>query len=813
MDPPQSQAPSGAPATPVSVFHNPVDQLLHSGAMTGASRPGLLGATGRFEILEVIGSGSMGIVVLARDPQRMEKVAIKFLRPEFTSNASLAARFRAEACHMEHLKHPGIVPVLEVFDTANALCFVMPFMERGSVAKLLQAGKPLSPQTVLPIAMSVAEALAHAHAKGVLHRDLKPANLLLNGDGRAALCDFGLARAFVGDPFLDVDVGHCEGTAPYMSPAVANGEAEDTRCDIYAFGAVLYEMLTGEPPYQGATTQEVLARIRGGPPPPIRQVNPKADAHLAIITEGAMARELRQRYAQMRDVLKDLQRVEAGLAPLGPRGHRGAMVLRDSLARIPGSVAWALAAAFAVMVGLASIWWFGSRHLEVISTVTLPQILEWGNAQTAQWDGAKGLELLLPRSRDPQQNEIIVAGRQGQIIWPISQPPAATTALRLSFVADINGDGAEEVFRSWADQATAHLDAVNQSGATLRKWSVRRTQYMRERWGQDTTALWGKHLDDIDGDGRKELVVSVVSDHSQPRGLYCFDLETNDPPEWAYTMAAYPSSVLVTDLDGDGLKEIVMGSAAPANGIEHTDGTDDEHSYLMALSAQGKLLWQKMLGDYYTIVHPIAVLAEGRPPRLFAWTTATWDVRAERGQHHHPDHGTIMAFSANGRIQRRFYAGRSLLSCAALPASEHHDLRIVAADRLGRMCELTGDLEFVRETALVPKPVGAVFTEVIGTPASGKGSSPYLIFKSVEYQKFGPSVAGGTPEEHDICQWLNRSVIVLDANLNEVARFTEPGPFSTGSWNVLVRDLDADGQQEILWLDERLRVLQLRSGS
>lgn len=811
MDPPQPQAPSDNAETPVSVFHSPIDCLLRSGALTGASRPGILGGAGRFEVLDVIGSGGMGIIVVARDPQRTEKVAIKFLRPELSANALVVARFRTEAHHMERLKHPGIVPVLEVLDDERSLCFVMPFMERGSVAQMLRPRKPLSPETVLPIALRIAEALAHAHVRGVLHRDLKPANLLLNRDGSACLGDFGLARTFLDDPFLDVGTGHCEGSAPYMSPAVANGEAEDTRCDIYGFGAVLYEMLAGKPPYQGATTQEVLAKIKAGPPPPIRQINPDVLPGLAAIAEGAIARELRHRYAQMRDVVKDLQRIEAGLAPLGPRGHRRVMALRDGLTRLPLPVRWALIAAFATLTVGAGIWWSSSRHLAVTSTLALSQIPYWGGAQTLQWDGIPGLELVVPIDKNREERDMLVLGSQGQILQPISQRKEATTAARLSLTTDVNGDGLEEVMIGWADDMNAHLEAINQNGFPVGRWRVQRTEYVQPDYGRDKTVLWGIHLEDLDGDGRLELLASVASDHSQPRGLYCFDLKTNSPPNWAHTMAAFPSSVVVLDLDGDGSKEVVTGTHAPSNGITHADGTDDQHSYLMALSARGELLWRKVLGDYYTTVLPLLAAAKGSSPRLFAWTTATWDLRAEGG-HHHPDHGMIMLFGGDGKVQQRFEAECSLVSCVAPPASNGRDLRIVATDRQGRLYELTKDLKFVREKALVSRPVGDVFSEVVGIPGAGAGSSSYLVFKSIEYQKLGPAVAGATPEERDICRWLNRRVIVLDEDLNEVARFTERGPFSTGSWNVIVRDLDADGQPEILWFDERFRVLRLHRG-
>src|SRR5204863_5266604 len=139
--------------------------------------------------------------------------------------------------------------------------------------------------------------------------DLKPGNVLLEADEGAYLTDFGLALTLFNDSLIDVTVDHRAGTAPYMSPTVASGEAEDTRCDIYAFGALLYEMLTGRPPYEGETAQEIFKLIRAGPPRPILEINPDAPRELAAVAEAAMARELRDRYTSMSDVLLDLDRV------------------------------------------------------------------------------------------------------------------------------------------------------------------------------------------------------------------------------------------------------------------------------------------------------------------------------------------------------------------------------------------------------------------------------------------------------------------------------------------------------------------------
>jgi serine/threonine protein kinase len=316
-------APTPQPAAtppPVSTLGGPVAELIAQRMVAPPLRPGLLGTLNQFEIQRVLGSGGMGMVLLARDAYTGKSVAVKLIRPELVSVPQVVHRFVKEAGHLQKLKHPNIVPVLEVSDRPAGPYFVMPYYERGSLAQAIQPGQPLEIETTLDIALDVAAGLQFAHRRGIIHRDLKPANILRPEGQPACLADFGLARTVFNDTIVDVEHQRVEGTAPYMSPGVAAGDAEDTRCDIYAFGALLYEMLTGEPPYAGRSLEDIRRQILAGPPRPIRERNPGADHGLCLVAEGAMARELRDRYADMADVLADLQRIKDGRTPVGPRG-------------------------------------------------------------------------------------------------------------------------------------------------------------------------------------------------------------------------------------------------------------------------------------------------------------------------------------------------------------------------------------------------------------------------------------------------------------------------------------------------------------
>ncbi len=290
------------------------------------SHPGQMATLDRYEILSPLGEGGMGTVFLARHPITGVRVSIKLLKPELNFEEHARHRFLIEAQHMHRMSHPHILRIMEVSDRAEGPYYVMPFMERGSLAKLIHPGKPMDYLLTARIGRQIAEALAYAHSKGIIHRDLKPANVLIDADGRSCLSDFGLVRTVYNDSITDVRSSQCEGTAPYMSPTVANGDAEDTRCDIYSFGAMMYEMLTGHLPYDGRTTEDVLRKVLKGPPAPIAQLNPHAPPTLVKIAESAMARELRNRYAEMEDVVADFDRVERGKPVLGPHGKEASGV-------------------------------------------------------------------------------------------------------------------------------------------------------------------------------------------------------------------------------------------------------------------------------------------------------------------------------------------------------------------------------------------------------------------------------------------------------------------------------------------------------
>jgi eukaryotic-like serine/threonine-protein kinase len=249
---------------------------------------------GRYRIHREVGHGSMARVYLADDLVRGGQVAIKALRPELA--ASLGQdRFLREIRILGRLHHPNILPLLD-FSGGGSLYYVLPYIPGSSLQRRLEKEGSLPWDVVVRIARDVAAALDHAHASEVIHRDVKPGNILL-GEDRALVCDFGIARAveLAGGDRLASSAGFALGTPAYMSPEQAIGSTIDARCDVYGLGCVLYEMMTGEQPFTGATSQAVLARSLAGDFRPVRTARPDAPLAAEAAIRAALASAPEQR--------------------------------------------------------------------------------------------------------------------------------------------------------------------------------------------------------------------------------------------------------------------------------------------------------------------------------------------------------------------------------------------------------------------------------------------------------------------------------------------------------------------------------------
>ena len=250
---------------------------------------------GRYELDRDLGRGGMASVVLARDVANDRLVALKVLHAELAQTVG-ADRFKREIRVAARLQHPHILTVLDSGEASGQLWFTMPFVEGENVYERLQKIQQFPPDEALRIAIASAEALAFAHAQGVVHRDIKPDNIMLAGD-QVLVADFGVARAVSEVAEKLTATGMIVGTPTYMSPEQASGDkAIDGRSDIFALGCVLYEMLAAEPPFKGPNPQATLMRRFMGPPRPLRPVI-QIPEHVEAAIMRALAKDPAERYA------------------------------------------------------------------------------------------------------------------------------------------------------------------------------------------------------------------------------------------------------------------------------------------------------------------------------------------------------------------------------------------------------------------------------------------------------------------------------------------------------------------------------------
>jgi eukaryotic-like serine/threonine-protein kinase len=278
---------------------------------------------GKYTVLAELGRGGMGEVYLAEDTSLDRKVAIKFLPEEMYQDPTARSRFIREAKAAAALDHPYICSIHEVGETENRLFFAMEYVPGKTLRDRISEG-PLPLEQALSIAEEIAEALQVAHEKGIIHRDIKPANIMLMEKGHAKVMDFGLAkqmmsadkeRALADLTMTLTDEGLAPGTPAYMSPEQLQGKALDQRSDIFSFGVVLYEMLSGVHPFKKKTGLTTISGILSEDPRPIAELVQGVPEPLQEIIGKLLAKEPGQRYQSMKDVQTDLKKMHADLTP------------------------------------------------------------------------------------------------------------------------------------------------------------------------------------------------------------------------------------------------------------------------------------------------------------------------------------------------------------------------------------------------------------------------------------------------------------------------------------------------------------------
>ncbi len=509
-----------------------------------------------YSIVEKIGKGGMGEVYRAKDQKLGRDVAIKVLPEEFARDADRVARFQREAKLLASLNHPNIAAIHGLEEAGGTQFLVLELVEGDTLADQIKRG-PIPVEEALKLALQIAEALESAHDKGVIHRDLKPANIKVTPDGKVKVLDFGLAKAFAGEQEVNLSnsptlseaatmQGVILGTAAYMSPEQARGKPVDKRTDIWAFGCVLYEMLTGKAAFQGEDVTEILAAVvKVGPNFNLLPEN--IHPRVREVLGRCLQKDVKDRYRDIGDAQFEIKHVLA---------DPGGMFVRPEMAvkhrrRLRVGLPWVAAAvvAAAIIAG-AAVWKLKPSEPRRIvrfdyelpegqqfSDLTYPVLAVSPNGKQFVYSTTKGLYL---RSVDELIPKLI-AGTEGDTRQPFFSP-----------------DGQWIGYYSVADQKLKKI-GIN-GGAPVAFCDV--LDLRGASWAADDTIVYGQYGSDImripANGGIPESFIKAKS------RLLLYPQILPDGKSMLYTdwVGSTQSSIMVQSLKSGGPKELFAGIGA-----------------------------------------------------------------------------------------------------------------------------------------------------------------------------------------------------------------------------------------------------------
>jgi serine/threonine-protein kinase len=469
-----------------------------------AAPAGVLPQVPGYEVLGEVGRGGMGVVYKARQREPQRLVALKMLRQAAAADGELV-RFRGEARALAALRHPHVVQVFEVGQAAGQPYFSLEYLEDGSLAGRLD-GTPLPARAAARLAELLAGAVQAAHQAGIVHRDLKPANVLLARSGRPEavalggggvayepkVADFGLAKWLDPAGSLTSSSGAVLGTPNYMAPEQAQGKGKEAgpAADIYALGAILYELLTGRPPFRGETALDTLAQVVYQDPVPPARLNPKVPRDLQTVCLKCLEKQPARRYASAQELADDLRRFLAHepirARPIGPVGRLGKWARR----RPAAAALWAVCVGVGLLTAGGALWWISARAARQAET---------GRAVERE---------LAEASRQ--------RGRAGEPDDPTRWSAALAAAKRAQALAE-QAEGLGEEIRQRADDLVGELEAEGRDrhmlrrldGIRLRQGEVKDGHFDTPRTDEDYEKTFRAYGIDVDKSSPEEAAALI----------------------------------------------------------------------------------------------------------------------------------------------------------------------------------------------------------------------------------------------------------------------------------------------------------------
>ncbi|MCH7725457.1 MAG: protein kinase, partial [Planctomycetes bacterium] len=364
-----------------------------------------IGRLGNYRVLQVIGSGGMGVVFMAEDPELQRKVALKAMHPALAASASARDRFLREARATAAIDHENVITIHQVGKDRGIPYLAMSLLRGQSLDDRFMPGQPLATPDVLRIGKEIAAGLAAAHREGLIHRDIKPANIWLEEQsGRVKILDFGLAHSHDSESHL-TRPGTVVGTPAFMSPEQARGEALDPRADLFSLGCILYLISTGEPAFYGMNHATIMAAVENDDPQPLKQLKPHLPAELSELVMRLLAKDPDHRPPSADDVAESLSRIESTLAE--PSSDADVHLKEKDLASAPAPAGRLSPAAknrrpfFITVAAIALLLLVGGGYYAY--TV----IVKFSKGQLIVETNDKDVEIIIKREGDEPQVKVI----------------------------------------------------------------------------------------------------------------------------------------------------------------------------------------------------------------------------------------------------------------------------------------------------------------------------------------------------------------------------------------------------------------------